>query len=546
MKWKVSSTVSSVLILTAVTLACLLPFIGKAFHIDDPPIIWCARHIQSNPLDFYGFSVNWEGQEEPMSAVEKNPPLAAYYMALVGSVFGWSEIALHCGFLLPALAAVIGTYYLARSFCSHPLVVAFTTATAPVFLLSSTSVMRDTMMLALWVWSVFFWIEGLKKDSTVRLCGAAFLIAACSLTKYFGLSLVPLLLAYSLMERRRIGRWCASLSVPVLVFAFYQWMTHTLYGQASLLHAISGASDMRVGGGLLSKVLVSLAFSGGCMVILLLAAPLLWGRKGLAVGIPAVILLGLLVVAMKKVGIFAIVDGGNVKWLFVVQFCLYVVAGASLILLAAADLLERKTPVSVLLFLWIAGTMIFACAANWTVSGRTILPMLPAVSLLLIRRLETRNSLRRQDGFRHLPWPLGVSLVIALLVVEADCTLADTARVAASVMKRDFGATSGTIWFEGHWGFQYYMEKLGAKSLDETDMRLSSYDVIVVPTRNCYLFPLPEDHIAPRFRYQFQASKWLSTMSGPSGAGFYSDGWGPLPFVFGRVPAEEYLVYRVF
>lgn len=546
MKSTVSSTVSSLLILTVVTLACLLPFIGKAFHIDDPSIIWSARHIQSNPFDFYGFSVNWEGREAPMAAVENNPPLAAYYMALVGSLFGWSEIALHCGFLLPALAAVIGTYYMARSFCSHPLAVALTTATAPVFLLSSTSVMRDTMMLALWVWSVFFWVEGVKKDNTVKLCIAAFLIAACSLTKYFGLYLVPLLLAYSLMERRRIGRWCASLSLPVLVFAFYQWMTHTLYGRASLLHAVSGACDMRVGGGPLSKVLVGLAFSGGCMVILLLAAPLLWGRKGFAVGIPAVILLGLLVVAMKKVGIFAIVDGGNVKWLFVVQFSLYVVAGASLLVIAAADLLERKTPVSVLLFLWIAGTMVFACAANWTVSGRNILPMLPAVSLLLIRRLETRNSLRHQDGFRHLLWSLGASLVIALLAAEADRGLADSARIAASVMKRDFGATSNTIWFEGHWGFQYYIEKLGAKSLDMTDMRLSSNDVIVVPTGNCYLFPLPEDHIALWFRYQFQASNWLTTMSGPSGAGYYSDGWGPIPFVFGRVPAEEYLVYRVF
>jgi hypothetical protein len=33
-------------------------------------------------------------------------------------------------------------------------------------------------------------------------------------------------------------------------------------------------------------------------------------------------------------------------------------------------------------------------------------------------------------------------------------------------------------------------------------------------------------------------------MNGSAGAGYYSDGWGPLPFVFGPAPAEDYLVFR--
>jgi 4-amino-4-deoxy-L-arabinose transferase-like glycosyltransferase len=545
MKWKAPSTVSSLLILVAVTLACLLPFIGKALHIDDPFFVWCAQHIQSNPFDFCGPDINWVGSVTPMAAVQQNPPLAAYYLALVGSLFGWSEIALHCGFLLPALAAVIGTYYLARNFCSHPLAAALTTVTAPVFLLSSTSVMCDTMMLALWVWSVFFWIEGLKKEHAAKLGIAAFLIAACSLTKYFGLTLIPLLLAYSWMERHRIGSWLAYFSIPLLAIAFDLWVTHRLYGRAILPSAVSYATNLRVGGDLPSKILAGLAFGGGCIVILLLAAPLLWGKKGLAIGVPAAALVGLLVVAMKKVGVFPIVDGGNVKWLFVVQFSLFVVAGVNLVILAAADLLEWKTPVSVLLFLWIAGTIIFACAVNWAVNGRTILPMLPAASLLLIRRLETRKSIRGQDSIRRLYGPLAASLAVALLVAVADYRLANSARIAASVIKRDLSATSSAIRFEGHWGFQYYMEKLGAKALDTMDLHLSSNEVIVVPLGNSYLFPLPEDRVAFWFERRFQTLKWLTTMSLPSGAGYYSDGWGPIPFVFGRVPAEEYLVFRV-
>ena len=38
--------------------------------------------------------------------------------------------------------------------------------------------------------------------------------------------------------------------------------------------------------------------------------------------------------------------------------------------------------------------------------------------------------------------------------------------------------------------------------------------------------------------------RWLSTMSKPLGAGFYSSVWGPLPLAFGRVPPEDADIYR--
>jgi hypothetical protein len=151
-----AGTVFPGVVVAAFTLAVLLPFIGKAFHIDDPVFIWSARQIQSHPLNFYGFTLNWDGREALMATLAPNPPLASYYLALVGSLFGWSEIALHGGFLLPALAVVLGTYKLAQRFGTNPVATALVTITAPVFLLTSTSVMCDTMMLAFWVWSVFF------------------------------------------------------------------------------------------------------------------------------------------------------------------------------------------------------------------------------------------------------------------------------------------------------------------------------------------------------------------------------------------------------
>ena len=185
--WKPSY---SYLLLGLATFACLLPFSGKAFHIDDPLFVWTARQIALHPFNPYGFHVLWSMADEPMSAITKNPPLAAYYGALVGITAGWSERAWHLGFIVPALAVVVGTYRLAERFTESPLVSAAATLSAPGFLVSATSVMCDVMMLALWVWAIVFWLKGTDSGKALPFAVSSVLITACAFTKYFGASLI--------------------------------------------------------------------------------------------------------------------------------------------------------------------------------------------------------------------------------------------------------------------------------------------------------------------------------------------------------------------
>src|SRR5215467_13597208 len=146
----------SYLLLAAATLICLLPFLDTAFQVDDPLFIWAAQQISRRPLDPYGFQLVWDTNLVRMSEVTKNPPLAAYYGALIGKLFGWSETALHLGFLLPAVALVLGTYRLARNFTRSPLLAGLATLLTPGVLVSATSIMCDTAMLALWIWAAIF------------------------------------------------------------------------------------------------------------------------------------------------------------------------------------------------------------------------------------------------------------------------------------------------------------------------------------------------------------------------------------------------------
>jgi 4-amino-4-deoxy-L-arabinose transferase-like glycosyltransferase len=539
----------AIVILTAATLACLLPFLGKAFHIDDPLFIWTARHVVSEPFNFYNFNVNWSGREEAMSTAMQNPPLAAYYLALVGVLLGWSEIALHAGFLLPALALVLGTHRLARRFCAHPLAAALATLATPVFLVSSTSVMCDTMMVAFWVWALIFWTEGMAENKPVKLWISALLIAASGLTKYFGFALVPLVAAFSVAERRKLSSWVACILFPLIVLALYEWWTRKLYGRDSLLDGLQFAQQAQSGRGagspLYTKVLVELSFIGGSMILLLFSAPFLWSRRLLAGGTAALLLLGAALVVHKKLAAFDLVQDGHTKWLFVVEFTLFVTTGGGIMLLAISDLWRNRTAESLLLFLWIAGTFVFVLNACWQISGRYLYPMLPAVSILLIRRMEWRNWLHDRNRLGLFGVPLAMSLAIALTVTWGDFKLANSARKASAYIQKETAASpSSSVWFEGHWGFQYYMQNQGAKAFDFRHQPHGSNDVLVLPMKNCNVFYPPPAQFVPWFQFDCEPSKCLITMNDDAGAGFYSDFMGPMPFGICRVYVGKYFVFR--
>jgi len=531
-------------IIIVVIVACLVPFLDKAFNIDDPLYIWAARHIQTNPFDFYGFTVNWFGREEPMFEVMKNPPLASYYIALVSSLFGWAERAMHLAFLIPAVAAVMGTYYLAGEFCSTPLLSTLLSLFTPVFLLSSTTVMCDIMMLSLWVWATLIWIRGLKSDSNISLICAAILIALCSLTKYYGICLIPLILVYSLVKKRNIGLWTLYLLIPVFILALYQWITFNLYGKGLLIDASSYAlahQKIEVMQ-LFLKSITGLFFTGGCFISVLFFV-LFLRRKILVIGTSITLPLIIYYFYALAPDKLLFNQNNSTNWLFITQCCLFLITGTVVLLLAFFDLWRHKNADSLFLFLWIIGTFIFSTFINWTINGRSILPMFPVIGILVLRHIEQKRAFNDLMSAKIFFLPLIPALLIALSVTWADYKWADNARKEAAMINHAYQNQHGNVWFSGHWGFQYYMETYGAKALDETRSIITRGDIVVNPSDNTNAYSMPEDMFNIIQVYKIAPLRWLSTLNTHTGAGFYSSKWGPLPFVFGPVPEAEYSVF---
>ena len=140
--------------------------------------------------------------------------------------------------------------------------------------------------------------------------------------------------------------------------------------------------------------------------------------------------------------------------------------------------------------------------------------------------------------------PVVISGVISLWVTASDMALADTGREAANYIQEKTRGESHAVWFEGHWGFQYYMELLGAHPLEAEVHGCRFGDLAVIPTYNTSIFTFPLRTTAEQ-SVDFEVHSWLATMNPDAGGGFYFSGWGPLPFAFAPVPKQRYYMARV-
>ena len=541
-KW---SARHSLLSLTLATLACLLPFSGKAFHMDDPLFLWTAQHIAEHPLDPYGFRVVWYATESPIADVTKNPPLASYYLALFGGVFGWRESVLHLALLFPALVVILGTYRLAGRITRRPLLAALATLFSPGFLVSSTTVMCDILMLALWVLALVFWLEAEDSGEHWQYALATIFAAACALTKYYGVALLPLLLAYSLLKRRRITAAIAYLAIPVLLLAMYQHWTRGLYGRGLLSDAMQYASFHNRGHELsfLAKTLLGLVFAGGCALPVLFLSPWLWKRRAIFATVVLAIAAGLTISGHQA---WFETPRASASWTAVsMQMALWIAGGVSVVGLAVAPL-RKLTAGRLLLSLWAGGTFFFAAYLNWTINARSVLPMIPATAILMACFFEDRTVALTPRSIAGLATALLAAAVVSIWVTRADANLANAGRTAAAQFSQPVGSSHSTVYFEGHWGFQYYLEPSGARPADLRNSPFHAGDVLIIPENTTNSFGPPPGFVLADVRMsELPLAGGVATMSEPAGAGFYASVWGPLPFAFGKVPPERYLVARL-
>ncbi len=197
----------------AVTIAPLLLFIQKPFHIDDSAFIEVAENILQYPLDpFHGsialvdndyhvFRMN--GLEPNTFESMSHPPLISYVMAPVIKIFGKAlEIPLHVTFMIFTIMAAVAAFILAQRFTKISRIATLFLVASPIFMVNAQNLMTDVPMLAFMLSGIAFFITGVdqKKSSLIILAGVCAGLAL--LTRYMAFLILPIFLAYALLKQK--------------------------------------------------------------------------------------------------------------------------------------------------------------------------------------------------------------------------------------------------------------------------------------------------------------------------------------------------------
>ena len=481
-----------------------------------------------------------------------NPPLMSYFLAGVASLFGWSEIVLHLACLVVAFLAALGIYSLAQMWCQRPLLATVVAIFTPAFLVSSTTLMCDVMMLGFWIWAIVLWERALgsrAKPVAIRRSWSTGGFGGTDQIQRNHLA-APVADSEHSSEPASWGGGCWDSRCQLFMLAGYELITARMYGKGLFFAAVHYAQTVHIGfpGGWKASGIIGLAFAGGSLLPLLFFAPLLWRRRVLLAG--GIVILGALLLTFRlcnNLGLMCMAPDLDPmkRWDFLIQAVLLTAGGLHLLLLVVAETWRRRDAVTITLALWTIGVICFATVLNWTVNVRSFLPVVPAAAILLVRRLEAARGNSVADGW--LLWPLIPAAAITLSIVIADYQLANSARTAAEQITLKYKSTSHQLWFEGHGAFQYYMEKLGGLPIDVERSLLQPDDTVVVPVIGIYTI-LPPGSVGWVEDLQYAPSSWMNLMGRTENgaAGFYGANWGPVPFTIGKLPFQDYYVVKVF
>jgi 4-amino-4-deoxy-L-arabinose transferase-like glycosyltransferase len=512
---------------------CLLglPFLGKAFHIDEPLYLPVARHILSDPLHPYAFLFNWYGRGVPYAQINNTPPLLHYLLALDWKITGGGEWPMRLAFFPLDLIAAAALYLLAARFLSRPLLPVLIVIASPAYLINMEHLMAEKIVAAFAFSGLYALVRGVDEDDPSWYWGSAALLAGAAASKHSaGLFLAPAL-GYALQRGARPGRLLGYTALALSPLAAY--LTWDRLGDRAVLGAawqVTAQAFALPTARWSHKLRSILAFAGGCGVVTAAWPYFVRPVKGwrLALLLTAVVLLFSPVLDLAPV-----VRSADRA------------LGATLACGAAWGFWQlfagpRRRGWS-LWAPWILGALLLV-SLYWSVMARQVLFMIPPLVFASAEALEARLS---EGRLRALYL---VSLVcvaaLSLTLARVDYRYAAMQKVMAGFAAAERPSPGRRVWCAGHWGLQYYMEREGASELDLAQGGWDAArpgDVVVVPSLNSNVLRPRRPVLADTRLVTLSYPVPLRLISGRVGeGGFYSNVSGFLPYSICSAPLDEF------
>jgi len=536
-------SISRDLILLILMNLCIhAPFVNKAFHLDDVQYLAIARNVFENPLFPLDLPYVFEGQRVSLWG-HTHPPLNSYFLA--GAL--WvanappSEVPLHSLYLLFPLAATVSFYFLARRFAVPPLLSTALLVSVPAIIVSAQTLMTDVPLLSLWLCAVTLFIYGVdRRDNRLTTITLVPLTAAV-FTAYQGLALLPLLLLYAFLHGQSRARLTVVVSLPVILLASWQLLGYAYRGSsyATTLFGYLQQLGVLLPSTKLSVAISTLTYLGGTILLF----PFLFvafgrARKVLVLATLAVAIL----VAAQRLPNYSQVQ----KALFASCLAGGLLTIAWVLLFFLGQAAQRhKNADGIFLSLWFLGVISYCILLFFSGSARYLLPASPPLLILLVKTVQSHwsCSLGRRGFWSVL---LACQLALGLAAAHADYEFANIGRQAARDFQQAHLTSGEAFFFSGEWGFRYYLSELGGQIM--TADSTAPPGTLVIKSRLALSKTFDNEfdrslEVVEKRTYPVVSPLRLLDYS--TQAGWWSDGWGVLPFWFSTQPLDEVTVYQV-
>jgi len=513
---------------------CLVPFLNKAFTIDDPLFLLEARQILKTPLQPWSYPICWNQTltcfaQAGSSGANVREGLMGY--ALVPAVLFNSERVAHLTQLLFVCVLVLSMVAVARRLgfdrrqaaAGGLLVVAI-----PPLLSMANTAMPDVLALALEVAGferLLAWKEERRWHQAI-LSGIALGLAPYArphVALFLPLGALWLFDEIKLRKaveqlRRQIFLW-SPIAIAALVLAGVNYATRLRGASSELVTAASSTGNIPLN---LIAYFHYLTFPIPLTVVWLAAN---WRRVKMLLAPPLV----------PVVFAYFMVPGMTlVKELQVAAVLYGLVAVADIIV----TFLRSGDQTGILLLLWLSLPLFTSVYLHLPL--KYLVPILPAIVLILLRVIPTM-------GWKRARLAYGIIVIAcvsySVLLLKADEDFANYNRRAAAELIAPRVTAGEKVWYAGEWGFYWYAEQAGAKLARSGEPGPQPGELLAVGLMeygDVVLKDFPNRELVESRSYDSPHGRTMGY-----GAGLYSNRFGLLPWRWNPRATNAYQLWRI-
>ena len=502
-------------------------FHDKAFTIDDPFFLAQAQQVLKEPFDPSGFGIVWGPEYGRASEVSPTGPGMAYILTATAALGGVEWLAHLTVFGLLALGAWAAIAVARRlgATTKEARLVSLALVCTPVVLAMGGTAMPDVPAMTAG-------LVGLERTLAFRSgrrmaqgVAAAVALACAILIRSHAAMLLPVAAAFLVgAELRSRSGWRGSelrrlwpLGGAVFLAAAAAWITRD---------AESGTMNFVTSLEFLKLRALPRHLSGFCFhFVLALPLALAWA----ALHFRRLSWRVFLVACVLFVGTL------QPRWWYAIPVAAF---GATALVDVLRDIWRSRDPDRLALALWLLAALPVSIYVHLPAKYLTI--SAPAVALLLVFEVRSRSP-RLRRGVLAAWMVAGAALGLAIL--QADARLAAVGREAAARLVAPKIARGKNVWYAGSWGFHWYAEAAGAQPLGGDPDGPRPGDYIVYSSFRSG--GLGEGNYGRMVDRVVDTGACGRVMDRSARAGFYSDGYGYLPWSWGTGEVDQYELWLV-